>query len=96
MTSALTTLTANGYGTPVQIGASGKLSIVVRDTSVFGGATVVIANSGNNTNYGRSGVIKDNDTEKTRVVTGIVGEYAKVGAENCGLSTSILVDIVSD
>jgi len=96
MTSALTTLTQNGYGTAVQIGSSGRLSIVVRDTSVFGGATVVIADSGNGTNYGRAGVIKENDTEKTRVVTGIVGEYVKVGAENCGLNTSILVDIVSD
>lgn len=96
MTSVLKTLTTNGYGTSVQIGSSGRLSIIPRSNSVWNGAMIVIEQSGNDTNYGRGGVIQESDEEKTRVVTGIVGEYVKVGAENCGSSTTLYVDIVTD
>ena len=96
MTSTLTTLTSNSYGSSIQIGSSGRLSIVPRTNSVWDGATLLIEQSGNGTNYGRSGIVRENDPEKTRVITGIVGEYVRVGAANGGPALSLLVDIVSD
>ena len=96
MTPTLITLTSNTYGSAIQIGSSGRLSIVPRTNSIWGGGTLVIEQSGNGTNYGRSGIVKENDPEKTRVVTGIVGEYVRVGAENGGSTLSLLVDIISD
>jgi len=96
MTSTLITLTATGYGSAVQIGSSGRLSIIPRTISVWDGATLLIESSGNGTNYGRGAQVRENDPEKTRVVTGIVGEYVRVGAGNTGPLTNLLVDIVSD
>ena len=96
MTPTLITLTSNTYGSAVQIGSSGRLSIVPRNGSVWDGATLLIEQGGDGTNYGRSGLVKENDPEKSRVVTGIVGEYVRVGAENGGSALSLLVDIISD
>lgn len=96
MTSTLTTLTSNSYGSAIQIGSSGRLSIVPRTNSVWDGATLLIEQSGNGTNYGRSGIVRENDPEKTRVITGIVGEYVRVGAANGGPALNLLVDIISD
>lgn len=67
-----------------------------RTNSVWDGATLLIEQSGNGTNYGRSAIVRENDPEKTRVITGIVGEYVRVGAANGGPALSLLVDIISD
>ena len=91
-----TARTANGYGSAYQIGSSGKVSVIVRDSSVWGGANVVVAQSGNGTDFGRAEVISERDTQKTRCLVGIVGEYVKIGIENAGLSTNMSVDIVTD
>ncbi len=96
MTPTLITLTSNTYGSAVQIGSSGRLSIVPRLNSVWAGATLVIEQGGDGTNYGRSGIVRENDPEKAHIVTGIVGEYVRVGAENGGSTLSLLVDIISD
>ena len=96
MTPTLITLTSNTYGSAVQIGSSGRLSIVPRNSSIWDGATLLVEQGGDGTNYGRSGLVKENDPEKSRVVTGIEGEYVRVGAANGGPAMSLLVDIIAD
>ena len=97
MTSNSTTLNSSTLSTSVYtIGSSGRISVIVRDSAVWGGATVSVKQSGDGTNFGRSGLIKETDIEKTRCITGIVGESVKVTIDNAGSSTSIPVDVVTD
>ena len=97
MTNNSSTLNASSLDSSIYvIGSSGRVSVIVRDTSVWGGATVNIKQSGNGTNFGRSGAIRESDREQTRCVVGIVGESVKVSLSNASSGTSIVIDVVTD